>query len=283
MDPTINHNIAIKTQQEHPGSTLNAWLHQASIQEALERVMDSVRANPNNIRERWLLFQILCLMGDWERALKQLQTCVRIDPEREQTAQVIRGLIRSEAQRAEVLAGQSTPGYIMDQPPEWVTLLLEALRVGSENLVQADASREQALSQAVDSPGEADGMPFEWISDSDTRLGPICELVVAGMYRWCPFSDLSSLRLHAPSGLLDLLWAKADCTLHDGTVLKGYIPARYPGSEHGEDAIRLSRETVWQEEGKTGIIALGQKTWMTDGGDLGLLDLREITFQSATA
>ncbi|GHT95798.1 hypothetical protein AGMMS49545_19370 [Betaproteobacteria bacterium] len=280
MTPTINHDIAIKTQQNHPSATLNAWLQQDSMQGALERVMESVRSNPNDIRERWLLFQMLCLMGDWDRALKQLQTCVQIDPEREQTAQVIRGLIRSEAQRAEVFAGKSTPGYIMDQPPEWIALLLEALHGASENrLDQADAARELALSQAVDSPGDVDGMPFGWISDSDTRLGPVCELIVAGMYRWCPFSDLSSLRLHAPSGLLDLLWVRADCTLHDGSVLKAYIPARYPGSEHGEDAIRLSRETVWQDEGKTGIIALGQKTWMTDGGDLSLLDLRELTFQ----
>jgi type VI secretion system protein ImpE len=53
---------------------------------------------------------------------------------------------------------------------------------------------------------------------------------------------------------------------------------RYPGSELADDAIRLARESRWREEGKTGVFGLGQKTWMTDAGDVGLLDLRVITF-----
>jgi type VI secretion system protein ImpE len=274
---TLNHVNVLKDKN----ATLNAWLQQGSLQEALERVKESIRTRPGDIRERWLLFQIACLMGDWERALKQLQICVQIDSEREQAAQAFRGLIRSETLRAEVLAGKNTPGYVIDRPPEWVLTFLEALRDTSKgDIASADAARERALSEAPDCRGEMDGAPFAWISDSDTRLGPICELVVAGRYRWCPFCELSGLRLHAPQGLLDLLWAKADCTLRDGTALQAYIPVRYPGSENGTDAIRLARETVWQEQGKTGIVALGQKTWMTDSGDHGLLDLREISFSA---
>ncbi|MDR2625651.1 MAG: virulence protein SciE type [Zoogloeaceae bacterium] len=274
----LNHVDALKDKN----TTLNTWLQQGSLQDALEQVKENIRSRPEDIRERWLLFQIACFMGDWERALKQLQVCGQIDPEYEQVAQVMRGLIRSEALRAQVLAGKNTPGYVIDQPPEWVLFLLEALRAASNgDIEQADATREQALSAVPDSPGEIDGAPFAWISDTDTRLGPVCELVVAGRYRWCPFCELSSLRLHAPQGFLDLLWARADCTLRDGTVLQAYVPARYPGSENGTDAIRLSRETAWQEQGTTGIVGLGQKTWMTDMGDHGLLDLREISFFAA--
>ena len=259
--------------------TLNAWLQHDSLQEAMDHIKDNIRSRPGDIHERWLFFQIACLLGDWPRALKQLQTCVQIDPEREQAAQVMRGLIRSESLRGEVLAGKNTPGYVIDQPLEWVASLLEALRASSKGDIElADTTREQALSGVPDTRGEADGLPFAWISDSDTRLGPVCELVVAGRYRWCPFCELSSLRLHNPQGLLDLIWAKADCTLRDGTAFQAYIPVRYPGSENGTDAIRLARETTWQEQGTTGIIGLGQKTWTTDMGDHGLLDLREITF-----
>jgi type VI secretion system protein ImpE len=272
---TSNHTDILRDQD----ITLNALLRHDSLQEAMEHVMENVRSRPGDIRGRWLFFQIACFMGDWDRALKQLQVCVQIDSEREQTAQVIRGLIRSEALRAEVLAGKNTPGYVIDQPPGWVAALLEALHAASRgDIGLADTTRERALSEVPDSSGEIDGVPFAWISDSDTRIGPVCELVVAGRYRWCPFCELSSLRLHAPQGLLDLLWAKADCTLRDGTVLQAYIPIRYPGSENGTDAIRLARETAWHEQGTTGIVGLGQKTWMTDGGDHGLLDLREISF-----
>jgi len=271
----LNHTSGLKDQSV----TLNAWLQHDSLLEALTHVKENIRSRPGDIRERWLYFQIVCLMGDWKLALKQLQVCVQIDPEREQTAQVMRGLIRSEVLRASVLAGENIPGYVIDQPPEWVLALLEALRttsMGDNGL--ADTIRERALSEVPDSPGELDGIPFAWISDSDTRFGPVCELVVAGRYRWCPFQDLSSLRLHPPQGLLDLLWSRTDCVLRDGTVLQAYIPARYPGSENGTDAIRLARETAWQEQGATGIIGLGQKTWVTNEGDHGLLDLREISF-----
>jgi type VI secretion system protein ImpE len=271
----------MNTPKHTHAATLNAWLQQGSLQEALARVKENIRSRPGDIRERWLLFQIACCMGDWERALKQLQVCVQIDPEREPAAQLFRGLIRSEALRADVLAGKNTPGYVIDPPPEWIATLLEALRAASKgDIASADAARERALSGAPDSPGEIDGAPFAWIADSDTRLGPICELVVAGRYRWCPFCELSGLRLHAPQGLLDLLWARADCTLRDGTTLQAYIPVRYSGSENGTDAIRLARETTWQEQGATGIVGLGQKTWMTDCGDHGLLDLREISFSA---
>jgi type VI secretion system protein ImpE len=275
---TLNHSVVLQNQ----GTTLSTWLpHDASLQEALERVKENVRTRPGDIRERWLLFQISCFMGDWERALKQLQVCVQIDPEHEQTAQLYSVLIRSEVLRAEVLAGNNVPRYVLDPPPEWVTTLLSALQAAAKgNLCQADEAREQALSQAPDSPGETNGLLFEWISDTDTRLGPVCELVVAGRYRWCPFCELTHLRLHEPVGLLDLLWAKADCTLRDGTVLKAYIPARYPGSEQGPDAIRLARETSWQEQGETGIIGLGQKTWMTNSREHALLDLRGIAFSA---
>jgi type VI secretion system protein ImpE len=193
----------------------------------------------------------------------------------------MRGLIRSEALRAKVLAGENTPTYVIDPPPEWVGALLEALHATFRGEIElADATRKWALSEVPDSPGEIDGAPFAWISDSDTRLGPVCELVVAGRYRWCPFRELSRLRLHPPQGLLDLLWAGADCTLRDGTTLQAYIPVRYPGSENGTDAIRLARETAWREEGTTGVIGLGQKTWMTESGDHALLDLREISFSA---
>ncbi|MDR2786818.1 MAG: ImpE protein superfamily protein [Candidatus Accumulibacter sp.] len=273
----LDHPKALKDR----GATLDAWLRHDSLQEALERIQENVRSRPGDVRERCLLFQMACFMGDWDRALKQLQVCARIDPEREQTAQVMRGLIRSEALRAKVLAGENTPAYVIDPPPKWVAALLEALYATSRGDVElADAARKRALSEAPDSPGAIDGAPFAWISDSDTRLGPVCELVVAGGYRWCPFCELSSLRLHAPQGLLDLLWARAECALRDGTEFQAYIPVRYPGSENGTDAIRLARETTWREEGTTGIIGLGQKTWMTGGGDHALLDLREITFSA---
>ncbi|WP_231337679.1 type VI secretion system accessory protein TagJ [Paraburkholderia sprentiae] len=243
------------------------------------QTIDNVRKHPSNVRARWLLFELLCIDGEWQRALQQLQTWATLESEGVSRAQMYRGLIRGEIFRAEVFAGQRTPGEI-DPLPEWVKTLLQAnAKLGEGNLAAADELRGAALNAAPATRGESAQIgEFEWLTDSDTRLGPVCELTVAGGYRWVPFDAIKSLTLGPVTSLTDLVWRSAVVGLRDATVLRGYLPVRYPGSESGPTATRLARETSWTDVGETGVIALGQKTWSTDKGDVGLLDLGECRF-----
>lgn len=261
------------------GSALNSWLQQDSLVSVLVRLENGIRSAPTDISLRWGLFQTLCLLGQWERGLKQLQVCAKLDAELVSTAQVMRDLIRSEMLRAAVFAGKKQPGHMVGTPPAWMLCLLDALSAaGKGDVNAADVAREEALSAAPDVAGESNFGAFTWITESDSRLGPVCEMIVAGMYRWCPFSEIVTLNIQPPHSLLDLIWTRAEVTLRDGSALKAYLPVRYPGSELADDAVRLARESRWREEGKTGVFGLGQKTWMTDVGDMGVLDLRNITF-----
>ena len=263
---------------EH-GSALNSWLQQDSLVSVLVRLENDIRSAPTDISLRWGLFQTLCLLGQWERALKQLQVCAKLDAELVSTAQVMRDLIRSEMLRAAVFQGKKQPGHMVATPPDWMSRLLDALSAaGNGDVNAADMAREEALSAAPEVAGESNFGAFTWITESDSRLGPVCEMIVAGMYRWCPFSEIVTLSIQPPHSLLDLIWTRAEVNLRDGSVLKAYLPVRYPGSEVADDAIRLARESRWREEGKTGVFGLGQKTWMTDAGDMGMLDLRNVTF-----
>lgn len=168
---------------------------------------------------------------------------------------------------------------MVGKPPGWMMRLLDALQsAGAGDVGAADAAREEAMSAAPEIAGESNLGAFNWITESDSRLGPVCEMVVAGMYRWCPFGELNTLKINPPHSLLDLIWTRADVSLRDGSVLKAYLPVRYPGSESGDDALRLARESRWREEGATGVFGVGQKTWMTDAGDVALLDMRSVTF-----
>ncbi|MGF6743313.1 type VI secretion system accessory protein TagJ [Paraburkholderia atlantica] len=259
--------------------TLGSLLDAQTYGELKEQTIDNVRKHPSNVRERWLLFELLCLDGEWSRALQQLQTWATLEPEGTSHAQMYRGLIRSEMFRAEVFAGQRTPGEI-EPLPEWVKTLLQAnVKLGEGNLAAADELRGAALNAAPATRGESTQIgEFEWLTDSDSRLGPVCELTVAGGYRWVPFDSLKSLTLGPVTALTDLVWRSAVVGLTDATVLRGYLPVRYPGSETGPTATRLSRETTWKDVGETGVIALGQKTWSTDKGDVGLLDIGECRF-----
>jgi len=267
------------------GQSFRHWRDGATLDAALARAEEGVRAKPTDVHVRWFLFELLCVLGQWERALKQLQTCATMDPSLDGTAQALRGLIRAERQRDEVFAGRQMPVPVIDLP-DWMVGLAKAIAANAQgDHAAADALREAALAAAPEAGGRSNAGAFEWISDSDTRLGPVCELVTAGSYRWVAFADLLGVTIEAPTRLLDLVWAGAQFTLRGGgkggSALKGYIPVRYPGTTAGTDALRLSRETLWRDVGSTGVFATGQKTWMTDTGDWSLLDVRHLTFTSA--
>ena len=46
---------------------------------ALDRLQDAIRAKPEDVRLRVFLFQLLCVLGRWERALSQLEVCAEMD------------------------------------------------------------------------------------------------------------------------------------------------------------------------------------------------------------
>nr|WP_244196104.1 type VI secretion system accessory protein TagJ [Paraburkholderia susongensis] len=259
--------------------TLRSLLDTQTFDELKAQTIDNVRRHPSSVRERWLLFELLCLGGEWRRALQQLQTWATLEPEGASRAKLYRGLIQSEMFRAEVFGGQRTPGEI-DPLPAWANSLVQAnIRLGEGKLAAADELRTAAFNDAPATRGESTQIgAFEWLSDSDTRLGPVCELAVAGGYRWVPFDAMKSLTLGPITALTDLVWRSAVVGLRNAAVLRGYLPVRYPGSENGPSAIRLARETTWKDVGETGVIALGQKTWSTDKGDFGLLEIGECRF-----
>ncbi|MEW8586643.1 MAG: tetratricopeptide repeat protein, partial [Candidatus Thiodiazotropha sp.] len=48
-------------------------LQQGQIDEALQALQQAIRKEPSNVKLRVFLFQLLCVIGAWERALSQLE------------------------------------------------------------------------------------------------------------------------------------------------------------------------------------------------------------------
>jgi type VI secretion system protein ImpE len=261
-----------------------ASLHGLPLEIQLDELQAKIRAQPAVAGHRWALFQLLCVMGQWERAIQQLQVYAQLSPPEGPVAQVYRDLIRAERWRAKVVAGHERPGFVFDTPP-WVERLIDALRLIADGKPDdADRTREAALDDAPLVAGSTAQTGFEWIGDSDSRFGPVCEIVTAGHYRWLPFADIAAWKVERPATFLGLVWAPCTLTLADGSTLHGFMPARYPDIEHVQggsrerDAIRLGRTTIWQESGRTGVIASGQKTWTTSAGDMSLFALATCEF-----
>ncbi|MDO9524574.1 MAG: type VI secretion system accessory protein TagJ [Gemmobacter sp.] len=244
---------------------------------ALAALQAQVRANPGDSRLRIFLFQLLCVQGDWKRAVSQLKLCAELDPSALPMAQTYREAIICEVYREKVFAGEKDP-LIFGDPQEWIALLVESLRALAAGRVQDAADlRARAFDAAPSASGELNGVAFDWIADADPRLGPVLEIIVNGKYYWMPFTAIASLRADPPADLRDAVWTAANLTLQNGAEIVALIPTRYPGTApSGSGATRLARATDWTDMGADTFVGIGQRLLATSAGDTALMDVRAL-------
>jgi len=257
-------------------------LRAGKLEETLQALQDQVRAKPADASLRVFLFQLLSVMGRWDRAMTQLNVAAEMDAANLLMAQVCRAALNCEAFRAQVFAGQRTP-LVFGEPQEWVSLLFQANSLlAKEEYAAARDLRDQAFDAAPATPGTIDGKPFEWIADSDPRFGPMLEAVLNGKYYWVPFANIKKIELEEPVDLRDMVWTPANFTWANGGEMIGLIPSRYPGSELSEDeAVCLARKTEWVERESDWYLGRGQRMLATDEDEHPLLETRQVIIGSA--
>ena len=258
-------------------------LREGRLLDALAELQAQVRKEPANAKHRIFLFQLLAALGQWERALNQLNVVGEMDALALPMVQTYREALRCEIFRAEVFTGRRSP-LIFGDPASWVALLLEALRLTAAGQhVQARTVRDQAFETAPTTAGAIDQQPFDWIADADPRLGPVLEAIVNGRYYWIPFQRIQTIVLEKPADLRDYVWMPAHFTWANGGETVGLIPARYPDSPTSTDPlVQLGRKTEWRECDAETWLGLGQRMLTTDQGEYPLLDARRIDLKIET-
>jgi type VI secretion system protein ImpE len=253
------------------------------LDESLAELQDAIRKNPADGKLRRFLFQLHCILGNWEKALTQLNVLADMDSESMLLASIFRPVIQCELLRADVFAGKRSP-IVFGEPENWVGLMVQANSMVAQG--QCKAAHElqvQALDAAPATAGSLNGQPFEWIADADSRLGPILETMIDGRYCWVPFTRIKSVIVEPPQDLRDLVWAPANFIWTNGGNSSGFIPSRYAGTEHVADsALRLARKTEWNDQGDEVFTGLGQRLFTTDQAEVPLLEVRTIEFATAT-
>ncbi len=258
-------------------------LRDGDPQQALKLLQDQVRSKPGDAKLRVFLFQLLCVLGQWDRALNQLNTAGEMDPGNLAMVQTYREALQCERLRDQVFAGQKVP-LLFGEPEPWVALLIEALlRDGQGDHDAARKLRDQAFEQAPASAGQADGQAFEWLADADMRLGPVLEAIVNGRYYWVPMVRLSKLTIEAPADLRDRIWMPAHLQFANGGETVALLPTRYAGTPLDDPLLALARKTDWAEPLPGFYVGAGQRMFATNAGDLPLMDIREISFDGAAA
>lgn len=263
---------------------------EGKLEEALADLQSAVKAKPAEAKLRVFLFQLLAVMGRWDRALTQLNVAAEMDAANLLMAEMCRPALACEAFREQVFTGDGggkTP-LVLGEPEEWVGWMIQANTLAAQGKYdEAAALRDKALEAAPAVSGKvvrwsdeegAEGEGFEWIMDADSRLGPILELMMNGKYYWAPMHRLHQIALDKPADLRDAVWLPAQITFASGGVKPALIPSRYAGTEASADgAQRLARATAWDERPGGLFAGLGGRVFATSEGEVGMMEVRTIT------
>jgi type VI secretion system protein ImpE len=265
-------------------ATAEAAIRAGRPKDALAALTSAVKAEPARSDLRVFLAQLLCVLGEWERAHTQLNVAADLDDLAQPMREMVGHALRCEKMRAAVFQGRRSP-MVFGEPDAWLACLIESnLRAGAGEIELAQSLGRQALEAAPESAGTIDCAPFAWIADADSRLGPVLEAMVNGRYYWVPFTRLAQVRIEPPTDLRDIVWLPAQLRFLNGGEVIAMLPTRYPGSERSDDEqIVMARKTEWRPDGMgTGDdqrwLGLGQRVLATDQGDHDLLSVRSIEF-----
>jgi type VI secretion system protein ImpE len=252
--------------------------------EALAALQSQVKKDPADVKLRIFLFQLLCVLGQWQRASTQLEVCGELDAGTLAMVNTYREALKCELVRQAVFAGKTTP-MVLGQPQEWAAWLVEALQADARGDAGAASTlRGRAFEMAPASAGTLNGEPFEWIADADSRLGPVLEVIVNGRYSWLPFGALAKLDIEAPEDLRDFVWLPAHLEFPNGGDSVALVPARYPlGAGASSGAELLARSTSWDTLAGDQYAGRGERVIATSSQEIGLLALRALVIAAIPA
>jgi type VI secretion system protein ImpE len=252
-------------------------LRSGDVEGAMAALKQDVRKAPRDSKLRTFLFQMFCVTGEWDRALTQLSVAAELDPLAYPMSQAYQAAIRCEVLREKVFRGERSPTVLGD-PGEWLPLLMEATRLLATGQVEeAMRLRDSAFDAAPGSTGTLNDTAFEWIADSDPRLGPVLEVFLNGNYMWVPFFRIKAIHIEAPADLRDQVWMPAQFTWTNEGEAVGFIPTRYPGTLATKDPVALlAKKTDWLDLAPDWSVPVGQRVLVTDAEETALMDVRTL-------
>jgi type VI secretion system protein ImpE len=246
---------------------------------ARSALIDRVKRAPDDQESRMFLFQLQCVLGEWEKAKAQLRLLAQMSPEAQMLAVAYNMAIEAEIEREKAFAGETPPALLVNTS-EWAGDIAAALGFLAQGRTDDSiAARDRAFEAAPDTPGQFGDKSFDWIADADVRFGPSFEAVIYGRWGLVPFDAVKKITSQGPQDLRDVVWLPVEIEFRTGQSVASILPARYPGAQSAESAnLVLSKETDWRD-GPTGPQGLGQRVWaLSDGDEVGILSLRQLTF-----
>ena len=260
--------------------TAQELIQAGKLAEARLTLIEQIKAAPANLEVRNLLFQVLCFLGEWDKAARHLDILALQAPPGPAAAFLhYKNLVLAEKARLEVERGARVPEFLTE-PPGYLGDFIQARAA----LAASDGERFSSLAGAIEGElpelrGVADGVPFEGFGDCNPGTFFVLEAFVHDRYLWFPFASLRELTVQKPAQLLDLLWVSATIVTWEGVTTDCYLPVLYAGTpDHEDDEVRLGRMTDWVPLAGGYQRGLGQHLLQLGEEEKGLLELRSVTF-----
>lgn len=224
------------------------------LDEAIQALSAELRDNPTDAQRRTFLFELLCFAGEYDRADKHLNFLAGQSPQTQMGAVLYMSALHGERLRHKLFDEKDYP------------------------TVPVDESKARG--------GTLDGKPFEWIEDSDPRIGARLEMFAAGAYLWIPFEHIESIEFQKPTRVRELLWRPAlvrtGPSFKDKELGEVLVPVLSPFSwKQSDPNVKLGRATIWDQPAEGDPVPYGQKTFLVDGEDIPILELGKIEFTAA--
>lgn len=224
------------------------------VSEAIANLSSWLRDNPADVSQRTFLFELLCFAGQYDRAEKQLSVLSQGTKEAQLGATMYYAALHAEKERTDLFRNEAFP---KTEAPDNI-------------------------------PGVLNGKPFKTFRDADPDIGARLEVYAAGAYLWIPFRHIASVAVEQPKHLRDLMWPSA--MVQTGPSFKGtelgqvIIPAIYPFSwKDPDESVWLGRSTVWNADDQGREYPAGLKTFLVDGEEVSLLEIRTLEFTAVDA
>ena len=251
----------------------DTYLSQGDLDSARATLVAAVKQNPSDTQARMFLFQLMAVMGEWDKADAQLRALASVTPEAQMLAAAYSPLLQAAKMRAAAFSGEGSVPLLFPGPA-WLSDLAASIDAFAKgDVAQGESLRDQAFDQVGDLAGRWNDKAFQWICDVDSRFGPAFEAVIAGRWGLIAFEAVREIKSEGPLDLKDSVWLPVEMTLKSGEAFSGFLLVLYPLSERAASPLRLGRQTQWQENGS----GLGQKVYGFDTGEeVDLLSLRHL-------
>lgn len=253
------------------------------LSDAIAAAQAAIRAKPQDANARYLLAELLCFTGDFERADKQLDAVGDVDPKMMYAVTLFRHLIRGEQARQQFYTDGRVPEFL-GQPSEDLKLRLQAsIAVREKNFAEAARLYEQAEARRSPVQGQCNGKEFADLRDLDDQTASVFEVLSpSGKYFWVPFEAIRTLEFRPPERSRDLLWRSAHAESSDGQELDFYLPVLYTATARSEnEQCRLGRMTDWIGGDGEPVRGIGQRTFLVGEESIGIMDLQTISITVA--